>query len=84
MKGKNYVMSRVEQKDVLHPDVHFEFNDSTAQPVSAVAAIMTELSLKACLKQWGEKAKNSMQAEMKLLHFRNTFDPRHRSSLTEK
>ena len=45
---------------------------------------MTQLSLKAGLKQWGEKEKNAMQAEMKQLHFRNTFDPRHRYDLTKK
>ena len=44
--GKTYVMSQVEQQDVLHPESHLEFNDSTAQPVSAVAEIMTQLSLK--------------------------------------
>ena len=58
---------------MLLPNAHLEFNDATEQPVSAVAAIMTQLSIKAYLKQWGEKAKNSMQAEMKQLYFRNTF-----------
>ena len=73
MTGKNYVMSQVDHKDVLHPDAHFYFNDATAQPVSAVEEIMTQLSLKAGLKQWGEKANNVIQAEMKQLHFRNKF-----------
>ena len=82
MTGKTYVMSQLYQKYVLHPDAHLEFNDATVQPVSALAAIMTQLSLKAGLKQWGEKAKNAMQAEMKQLHFRNTFHPRHCSDLT--
>ena len=53
MTGKTYVMSQVEQQDVLHQDAYLEFNDATAQPVSALAAIMTQLSLKAGLKQWG-------------------------------
>ena len=69
---------------MLHPDSHLEFNDATAQPFSAVAAIMTQLSLKAGLKQWGEKVKNTMQDEMKQLHFRNIFEPRHCSDLTKK
>ena len=64
MTGKNYFMSQVEQKDVMYPDSHLEFNDATAKPVSAVAEIMTQLSFKAVLKQWVEKAKDSMQAEM--------------------
>ena len=65
MTGKTYVMSQVEQKYVLYPDAHLEFNYATAQPVSAVAEVMTQLSLKECLKQWGEKAKNAMQDETK-------------------
>ena len=44
---------------------------------------MTQLSLKAGLKQWGEKENNAMQSEMKQLHFRNTFETRHRSDLNE-
>ena len=84
MTGKTYVMSQVEQQDVLHPDAQLDSNDATAQPVSAVSAIMTQTSLKAGLKPWGKKAKNVMQAEMKQLHFSNTFDPRHSSELTEK
>ena len=77
-------MPQVDQKEVLPPDAHLEFNDATEQPVSAVAEIMTQLSLKAGLKQWGEKENNSMQDEMKQLHFRKTFEPRHRSELTKK
>ena len=69
---------------MLHPDANLEFNDTTSQPVSEVTAIMTQLSLKAGLKQWGDKAKNAMQDEIKQLNFRNTFDPRHSSDLTEK
>ena len=51
MTGKTYVMSQVEQQDVLHTDANLEFNDATEQPVSSVAAIMTQLSLKEGLNQ---------------------------------
>jgi hypothetical protein len=37
-----------------------------------MAAIMTQLSLKAGLKEWGEEAFMAAQSEMKQLHFRNT------------
>ena len=84
MTGKTYIMSKVEQQDMMHTDAHSEFNYTTAQPVSAVAAIITQLSLKAGLNQWGDKGKNAMQDEMKQLRFRNTFEQRHRSDLTEK
>jgi hypothetical protein len=46
-----------------------------------VAAIMTQLSLKAGLKEWGE-AFMAAQSEMKQLHFRNTFKPNHGRELS--
>jgi hypothetical protein len=39
-------------------------------------AIMTQLSLKAGLKEWGDKASMAALSEMKQLHFRNTFKPK--------
>jgi hypothetical protein len=47
-----------------------------AEP-DVVAAIMTQLSLKDFLKEWGEEAFTAAQSEMKQLHFRNTFKPQH-------
>jgi hypothetical protein len=47
-----------------------------AEP-DVVAAIMTQISLKAGLKEWGEEAFTAAQSEMKKLHFRNTFKPKH-------
>jgi hypothetical protein len=47
-----------------------------AEP-DVVSAIMTQLSLKAGLKEWGEEAFMTAQSEMKQLHFRNTFKPKH-------
>jgi hypothetical protein len=46
-----------------------------------VAHIMTQLSLKSGLKQWGDKAYVVVTSEMKQLHFRNTFKPKHWSEL---
>ena len=63
MTGKTYVMSQVEQQDVLHTDAHLEFNDVTAQQINALAAIMTQFSLRLGLKQWGEKKR--MPCKMK-------------------
>jgi hypothetical protein len=42
-----------------------------------VAAIITQLSLKAGSKEWGEEAFTSAQSEMKQLHLRNIFKPKH-------
>jgi hypothetical protein len=38
---------------------------------------MTQLSLKAGLKEWEEESFMAAQSEMKQLHFRNTFNPKH-------
>jgi hypothetical protein len=48
-----------------------------------VAAIMTKLSLKAGLKEWGEEAFMAAQSEMKQLHFRNKFKPKHWRKLSQ-
>jgi hypothetical protein len=39
--------------------------------------VMTQLSLKAALKQWGEDAKAAVEAEAKQLNWRNSFRPVH-------
>jgi hypothetical protein len=48
-----------------------------------VSAIMTQLSLKAGLKEWGEEAFTAAQYEMKQLNFRNTFKPKHWRELSQ-
>ena len=45
---------------------------------------MTQLSLKACLKRWGPRAKKAMNSETKQLHLQDTFKPRHFHDLTRK
>ncbi len=40
-----------------------------------VEMVMTQLSLKAALKQWGKDAKAAVEAEAKQLHWRNSFRP---------
>jgi hypothetical protein len=47
-----------------------------------VATIMTQLSLKAGLKQWGGKATEAVRSEMKQLQFRETFKLFHWNDLT--
>jgi hypothetical protein len=48
-----------------------------------VAAIMTQLSLNSGLKEWGEEACMTAQSEMKQLHFRNMFKPKHWRELSQ-
>jgi hypothetical protein len=46
-----------------------------------VATIMTQLPMKAGLKAWGDPAKSAVKEEMQQLHMRDTFQPRHCSTL---
>jgi hypothetical protein len=63
---------------VLNPDAHMFVQDDfyQAEP-DVVAAIMTQLSLKAGLKEWGDQAFTAARSKMNLLHLRNTFKTKH-------
>jgi hypothetical protein len=45
--------------------------------------VVTQLSLKSRLKQWGDKAYAAVMLEMKQLHFCNKFKPKHWSNLSK-
>jgi hypothetical protein len=86
MSGSNYSYS-VTQPDgqgVLNPYAHMFVREALyqAEP-DFVAAIMTQLSLKTSLKEWGEKAFTAAKSEMKQLYFRNTFKPKHWPELSQ-
>ena len=86
MKGSKYeyAVTQLESQGVLNPDAHMFVQEEFYQhEPDVVAAIMTQLSLKAGLKQWGDKAETAVKSEMKQLHMRNTFKPKHRHELTE-
>jgi hypothetical protein len=46
--------------------------------------VMAQLSMKAAIKKWGEQAKFAISKEMKQLHWRNLYKPRHWRVLTKK
>jgi hypothetical protein len=74
----SYAVTQIESQGVLNPDSHmFVQEDFYQADPDVVAAIMTQLSLKAGLKEWGEEAFMEAQSEMKRLHFRNMFKPKH-------
>jgi len=80
----SYAVTQLESKGVLFPDAHmFVQEDFYQADPDVVAYVMTQLSLKAGLKAWGDKAHAAAESEMKQLHFRNTFKPMHWSELTE-
>jgi hypothetical protein len=49
-----------------------------------VGMIMAQLSMKAAIKRWGYKAKFGISKEMKQIHMRNLYKPRHWHALTKK
>jgi hypothetical protein len=73
----SYAVTQLESQGVLNPDAHMFTQDDfyQAAPV-VVAAIMTQLLLKSGLKEWGH-------SEMKQLHLRNTFKPKHWRELSK-
>ena len=72
------------QNKVLNPDAHmFVREDFYQSEPDVVTAIMTQLSLKNGLKEWGDKAYAAAESEMKQLHFQNTFEPMHWKQLSE-
>jgi hypothetical protein len=74
----SYAVTQLESQGVLNPDLHmFVQEDFYQAEPDAVTVIMTQLSLKAGLKEWVEEDFMAAQSEMKQLHFRNTFKPKH-------
>jgi hypothetical protein len=80
----SYAVTQLETQGVLNPDAHMFVQDDfyQAEP-KIVAAIMTQLSLKAGLKEWGDQAFTATRFEMKQLHLRNTFKPKHCRELSQ-
>jgi hypothetical protein len=80
----SYAVMQLETHGVLHPGSHMFVQDDFYQSdPDVVAHIMTQLSLKSGLKQWGDKAYAAVTSEMKQLHFRNTFRPKDWSKLSK-
>jgi hypothetical protein len=74
----SYVVTQLESLGVLHSDAHmFVQNDFCQSDPDAAAMVMTQPSLKAGLKEWGDSAWDAAHNEMKQLHFRDTFKPLH-------
>jgi hypothetical protein len=91
MTGKRYAYAATQLEsdfkwNTLHPNAHMSFaqyDDMYQAEPDVVAAIMTQLSLKAGLKKWGGKAREAVHSEMKQLHLRKTFKPMRWSELKE-
>jgi hypothetical protein len=80
----SYAVTQLETQGVLNPDAHMfvQYDFYQVEP-DVVAAIMTQLSLNAGLKEWGDRAFTAARFEMKQLHLRNTFKPKHWRDLSQ-
>jgi hypothetical protein len=86
LAGSNYsyAVMQLESQGVLNHDSHMCVQEDFYQAeLDGMAAIMTQQSLKSGLKEWGEEAFTAAQSEMKQLHFRNTFNPKHWRELSQ-
>jgi hypothetical protein len=80
----SYAATQLQDKGLLHPDSHmFVQTDFYQYEPNIVAYIMTQLSLKAGLHEWGDCVYDAAFAEMKQLHMRHTFEPKHCHELTQ-
>ena len=74
----SYAVTQLERHYLLNPDAHMFLQDDFYQSdPDVVAAIMTQLSLKVGLREWGKKGYTAAHSEMKQLHLRKTFKPKH-------
>jgi hypothetical protein len=69
MSGKSYAYTQLELSFLQ--DMHYKYSSKV------VEMVMTQLFLKAVLKQWGKDAKVAVEAEAKQLHWHNSFKPVH-------
>jgi hypothetical protein len=69
---------------VLYPDAHmFEQDNFYQAEPNVVEAIMTQLSLKAGLKEWGKRGFIAAHYKMKQLYLRKIFKPKHWRELSK-
>ena len=88
--GQSYQYSNTQllRESVLHPDAHLAFLMDDEVPDNLAILLFshvtfTQLSLKKGLKAWGEAGQKAVRGELKQLHLRNTFIPRHFHQLTK-
>jgi hypothetical protein len=80
----SYAVAQLESQGVLYPYAHMLVQDGFYQTEpDIVEAIMTQLLLKAGLKEWGKKGFKAAHSEMKHLHLRKNFKPKHWKELSK-
>ena len=75
MAGYKYSIAvfQLDNYGVIHPDAHMLFMKMQEEQPDIITAIMTQLSLKSGLKEWGNKSHNAVQFVMKQLNFTEMY-----------
>jgi hypothetical protein len=77
MKGANNAISLAQKSIKL-------MSKGAHGKADTVGTVMAQLSMKAAIKKWGKDAELAITNEMKKLHWRNLYQPKHWHSLTKK
>ena len=79
----SYAATRLEIQWLINPDAHMFLQEEFYQAeTDVVESVMTQISLKSCLRAWRDKAYTAFQYKMKQLHFRKTSKPKYWRELT--
>ncbi len=93
MKGNKYAVAMTQIlasfKDSKHAMAMAQMSVKLMSPgvhrwADIVGMMMAQLSMKAAIKKWGGQAKFAISKEMKQLHWRNSFKPKHWNALTKE
>ena len=82
--GKKYAETTATtlNQSTIHPYTHMSLNEGQAWD-HVVHYTMTELSMKARLKRWGNRGKQAVSKELSQLHMRDTFRPINSKTLSK-
>ncbi len=93
MKGSKYAVAMTQiaksLKESKHGMAMAQMSVKLMSPgvhrkADIVGMIMAQLSMKAAIKKWGDQAKYTISKEMKQLHWRNSYKPKHWHALAKK
>jgi hypothetical protein len=77
LEGSKHAMSMAQMSVKL-------MSKGAHRKADVVGMIMAQLSMKAAIKKWGQEAEYAITKEMKQLHWRNSYKPKHWHGLTKK
>jgi hypothetical protein len=75
LKGSKHAMSMAQMSVKL-------MSKDAYRKADTVGIIMAQLSMKAAIKKWGKEAEYAITKEMKQLHWRDSYKPKHWHELT--